>query len=116
MFLNGKGIGEHTTGYVPFSFDISDKVTTGTNTLIIRVDNRLSAETVPTSRTDWWPYGGLNRDVALVQTPQGFIRNAKIALVDRAAGRIDALIETVGMAAGDLACLLYTSPSPRDRG
>ena len=100
VFLNGKGIGQHSTGYVPFSFDITDKVIDGTNNLIVRVDNRLSADTVPTSRTDWWPYGGLTRDVSLVETPQGYIRNAKIALVDRAAGRIEAAIETVGIAEG----------------
>ena len=100
VFLNGKAIGEHNTGYVPFSFDLTTQVAVGTNTLIVRVDNRLSPQTVPTNRTDWWPYGGLTRDVALVETPIGYIRNAKIALVDRQSGRIEARIETVGMDPG----------------
>ena len=99
VFLNGKGIGEHDGGYVPFSFDITDTSVSGTNTLIVRVDNRLTEGSVPTTRTDWWPYGGLTRDVALIETPAGFIRNAKIALKDRDAGSIEAIVETVNMPA-----------------
>ena len=99
IFLNGKGIGEHNGGYVPFSFDITDAALAGTNTLIVRVDNRLTEGSVPTTRTDWWPYGGLVRDVALIETPTGFIRNAKIALSDRDSGLIEAIVETVNMPA-----------------
>lgn len=100
IFLNGQGIGEHNGGYVPFSFDVTDTSVPGTNTLIVRVDNRLDTETVPTTRTDWWPYGGLTRDVALVRTPAGFIRNAKIALKNHEDGSIEASAETVGLPAG----------------
>ena len=99
IFLNGKGIGEHNGGYVPFSFDITDAALAGTNTLIVRVDNRLTEGSVPTTRTDWWPYGGLVRDVALIETPTGFIRNAKIVLSDRDSGLIEAIVETVNMPA-----------------
>lgn len=102
IFLNGEGIGEHEGGYVPFSFDITDKLQAGTNTLIIRVDNSLSADTVPTARTDWWPYGGLIRDVGLVTTPAGFIRNAKIELTNREDRLISVEAETHGMVDGTL--------------
>jgi len=101
VFLNGEGIGEHDGGYVPFSFDITDTSVPGTNMLIVRVDNRLTEGSVPTTRTDWWPYGGLVRDVALVETPAGFIRNAKITLKDRDAGLIEASVETVNVPAGE---------------
>lgn len=99
VFLNGEGIGTHDGGYVPFSFDITDAAISGTNTLIVQVDNRLDEGSVPTTRTDWWPYGGLTRDVALIETPAGFIRNAKIALKDREAGMIEAVVETVNIPA-----------------
>ena len=83
VFVNGEIVGEHNGGYVPFSFDVTDVLTSGENVIIVHVDNRLTPDSVPTTRTDWWPYGGLTRDVALVTTPTGFIRNAKIDLGDR---------------------------------
>lgn len=100
LFLNGKSIGEHNGGYVPFSFYITDTALNGQNTLIVRVDNSLTPETVPTVRTDWWPYGGLTRDVMLVETPASYIQNAKIALTDRSAGLIEASVQMAGAAAG----------------
>jgi len=100
VFLNGKPIGRHQGGYVPFSFDITDALVDGSNELMVRVDNSLTATTVPTSRTDWWPYGGLTRDVALVQTPDKFIRNAKISLLDPVQKTIRLKLETSGFNQG----------------
>jgi len=93
VFLNGKAIGEHMGGYVPFAFDVTDAVTAGENQLLVRVNNELSADSIPMQRTDWWPYGGLTRDVALVTTPREYIENAKIALVDRQAGTISVRVK-----------------------
>ncbi len=100
IYLNGEPLGRHTGGYVPFSFEITDKVRSGTNELMVRIDNSLSATSVPTKRTDWWPYGGLTRDVLLVETPQNYIRNAKIALIDRDSKTIRVDIWAVGFDAG----------------
>ena len=102
VFLNGKAVGQHLGGYVPFSFDVTDLLNDGENTLVIEIDNTLSDDTVPTSRTDWWPYGGLTRDVGLVQTPAAFIRNARIGLIDRDDRTIEAKVETVGFSEGDI--------------
>lgn len=100
VFVNGKIVGEQKGGYVPFSFDITKVVEPGENTVIVHVDNSLSATSVPTTRTDWWPYGGLTRDVQLVTTPIGFIRNAKIALRDLETKTIRATVQTANMAPG----------------
>ncbi len=100
VFLNGQIVGEHKGGYVPFSFDVTEAVTPGENVVIVHVDNRLDVDTVPTTRTDWWPYGGLARDVHLVTTPEQFIRNAKIELVDRDTKTIRATLQTENMAPG----------------
>jgi beta-glucuronidase len=81
IFINGQAVGKHVGGYVPFSFDVTDSLRVGENELIVRVNSSLDTESVPTFRTDWWPYGGLIRDVALVKTPKHFIRNAKVQLV-----------------------------------
>lgn len=97
VFLNGEPVGQHIGGYVPFSFDVTDTLKEGENNLIVRVNNKLDTESVPTYRTDWWPYGGLTRDVALVKTPKAFIRNAKVRLAKGSYDRIDVDIETVGL-------------------
>ncbi len=106
VYLNGEAVGEHKGGYVPFSFDVTDRLRPGSNALIIRVDNRLSATSVPTLRTDWWPYGGLTRDVALVQTPASFIRNANARMTDHASREIEVRVETSGMEAGSTATVV----------
>jgi beta-glucuronidase len=100
VFLNGNPVGEHRGGYVPFSFDVTDALRPGENVLLVRVDNSLSADSVPTARTDWWPYGGLTRDVALVETPVAFIRNARITLTDRDNRTIAITTETEGFSDG----------------
>ena len=100
VFLNGEAVGAHDGGYVPFSFEVTDKLKNGENVLIVKVDNRLSASTVPTLRTDWWPYGGLTRDVKLVETPDQFIRNTKIALDKNDPNQITVAVEGVGYKVG----------------
>ncbi|MCR9278911.1 MAG: beta galactosidase jelly roll domain-containing protein [Pseudomonadaceae bacterium] len=100
VWLNGDSVGRYTGGYVPFSFDISEQLRDGENTLIVRVDNRLSNDTVPTARTDWWPYGGLTRDVSIVSTPASYIRNVRVALLDAETRQVDVTIDVHGMPAG----------------
>lgn len=91
VFLNGTPVARHTGGYVPFSVDVTSQLETVGNDLVIRVNNRLGDATVPTERTDWWPYGGLTRDVMLVTTPEQYIVNAKVTL----APERNALVTTV---------------------
>lgn len=80
IFLNGSIVGEFKGGYVPFNFDISSYLTDGENTLIIQTDNSLDQSSVPTQKTDWWPWGGIVGDVYILETPSDFIRNAYIQL------------------------------------
>lgn len=100
VWLNGESVGRYTGGYVPFSFDISERLKPGENTLMVRVNNRLSDDTVPTARTDWWPYGGLTRDVSIVSTPAQYIRNVRVALLDAETRQVDVTIDVEGMPAG----------------
>lgn len=97
VFINGKPGGKHTGGYVPFSFDITDLLTKESNELIVRVNSSLDTESVPTFRTDWWPYGGLIRDAALIVTPKEYIVNAKVSLADNTYEEINVAVETRGM-------------------
>ena len=90
VYLNGERIGRHEGGFTPFNFEITDRVRDGSNSLIVRVDNRRLREGVPTLVTDWWNYGGLTRSVALVEVPETFIQDYFIQLQkgtrDRIAG------------------------------
>ena len=96
IFLNGQTIGQHKGGYVPFHFDITEHMRDGKNELMVWVDNRLDDATIPTGRTDWWPYGGLTRDVHLVDVPAAHIVNAKLALSRSSNDLIDISVSTTG--------------------
>ena len=99
VFLNGVPVAKQDGGYVPFSIDVTDQLKDGRNDLVVNVNNRLGADTVPTARTDWWPYGGLVRDVMLVATPDAHIVNAKFELT--ADGKaIAGYVQTQGLAKG----------------
>ena len=80
VFLNGKSVGEFKGGYVPFNFDVTSYLKEGENVLLVQTNNTLDASSVPTNKTDWWPWGGLVGDVYLVETPKKFILNAYLQL------------------------------------
>ncbi len=87
VYLNGKLLGSHETGYTPFEFDVTDSIQLGVDNLVcVRVDTILSAETVPMGNLsnkaepgqiggqypdtpfDFFPYGGLHRPVSVCTT------------------------------------------------
>jgi len=80
VYINGKKLGEHVGGFTPFNFEITDKVNDGENFIIVKVDNKRLPEGVPTVNTDWWNYGGITRDVDLIEVPGTFIRDYFIQL------------------------------------
>jgi beta-glucuronidase len=88
VWLNGKKLGEHTGGFTPFDFEITEQLQDGENSVVIEVDNTRHLEGVPSLKTDWWNYGGLTRSVKLVEVPQTFIENFSLQL---AKGKRDTL-------------------------
>ena len=80
VFLNGSIVGEFVGGYVPFNFNISKYLKEGENILLVQTDNTLNESSVPTQKTDWWPWGGIIGDVYVVETPKQFIQNAYLQL------------------------------------
>ena len=80
VYLNGEKIGTHIGGFTPFNFDITDKVKKGDNFIVVRVNNDRHAEGVPTLNSDWWNYGGITRDVMLVETPMAHVDDYEIRL------------------------------------
>src|SRR5262249_15917613 len=90
VYLNGEKLGRHEGGFTPFNFEITKLVRDTSNSLIVKVDNKRRREAVPPLITDWWNYGGLTRQVTLIETPGTFIQDYFIQLEkgshDRIAG------------------------------
>lgn len=80
VYLNGKKLGTHLGGFTPFNFEITDLVKEKDNFLIVKVDNKRLKEGVPTLNTDWWNYGGITRDVIIIETPKTFVQDYFIQL------------------------------------
>ncbi len=81
VYLNGKKLGMHKGGFTPFNFEIpAGLLKEKDNLLVVKVDNKRYADEVPTLNTDWWNYGGITRDVKLVEVPATYIRDFVIQL------------------------------------
>ena len=92
VYLNGEKIGEHIGGFTPFNFDITNKVKDGDNFLIVRVNNERIPEGVPTINADWWNYGGITREVLIVDVPEVFVEDYLIQLEK---GKYDRIVGNV---------------------
>ena len=80
VYVNGKQAGHHVGGFTPFNMDVTDLLKDGENVLIVKVDNKRKAENVPTLIFDWWNYGGITRDVCLIDVAETYIENFSLQL------------------------------------
>ncbi|MDX1585705.1 MAG: glycoside hydrolase family 2 TIM barrel-domain containing protein [Balneolaceae bacterium] len=80
VYLNGTKLGSHVGGFTPFSFEVTSLVKEENNFLVVKVDNSRKKEGVPTLNTDWWNYGGITRDVKLLELPETYIRDFMVQL------------------------------------
>lgn len=80
VYLNGEKLGTHEGGFTPFHFDITDRVKDGANFVVVRVNDDRKPENVPTVNSDWWNYGGITRDVLLVETPDVYVDDYRLDL------------------------------------
>ena len=81
VYVNGNHVGHHVGGFTPFNFDVTDQLKDGENFVIVKVDNKRHAEDVPTQIFDWWNYGGITRDVLLVDVPETYVENYSLQLL-----------------------------------
>jgi beta-glucuronidase len=72
VWLNGRKLGDHVSGYVPFELDLPNVARRGVNRLVVRVDNRRPSNDpsgapgeIPIPPGGWWNYGGILREVSL---------------------------------------------------
>lgn len=80
VYLNGEKLGVHEGGFTPFNFEVTTIVKPKDNYLVVKVDNTRFKEAIPTINTDWWNYGGITRDVKLIEEPVTFIQDYHIQL------------------------------------
>ena len=80
VYVNGQREGRHIGGFTPFCFDVTEHLKAGENNVIVKVDNKRHASDVPTQIFDWWNYGGITRDVLLVDVSPVYIENYKVEL------------------------------------
>ena len=96
VYLNGQKIGQHEGGFTPFNLEITNAVRSIDNFLIVKVDNKRRRDAVPTLMTDWWNYGGLTREVKLVETPTTFVHDYMIQLEKGSRQRIRGWVKLAG--------------------
>jgi len=80
VYLNGEKLGEHEGGFTAFNFEATSLLRDGENFLIAEVNNVRRADAVPALKFDWWNYGGITRDVMLVEVPTVFIQHYWVQL------------------------------------
>ncbi|MBR4265685.1 MAG: beta galactosidase jelly roll domain-containing protein [Bacteroidales bacterium] len=81
VWVNGKEIGNHEGGYTGFEFDITDAIKSGEdNSLVLKVNNQRQKDGIPSMSTDWWNYGGITRDVNLVEVAPTFVYDYSVQI------------------------------------
>ena len=93
IYINGILIGKHIGGFTPFNFDITSKLKNGENFIILKIDNKRKKENIPSLMFDWWNYGGITRDVYLIETDNIYIQNYHFLLNKQNKNQIDIKIE-----------------------
>ncbi|MCM1452144.1 MAG: hypothetical protein NC102_07790 [Clostridium sp.] len=88
VYLNGEKIGSHEGSFTPFQFDVTDKLLDGENFLVVKANNTRAKDAIPAMAFDWWNYGGITRDVMLLDLPEGGISEYFVRLDKEKPNRI----------------------------
>jgi beta-galactosidase len=78
VYVNRKKAGDHVGGYTGFDIEITDQVKGGANEILVRVDNGVDKNLVPSQKADFFQYGGLTRDVFVETRPETFLDQVRI--------------------------------------
>ena len=100
VYLNGEKLGEHEGGFPAFNFEATSLLRNGENSLIVEVNNIRRSDAVPAIKFDWWNYGGITRDVTLVEVPAVFIQDYRIQLARGSQNEISGWVQLNGAQAG----------------
>ena len=101
VYLNGKKLGKHIGGFTPFNYEVTHLLKSGNNSIVVKVDNKRRRDGVPTLNTDWWNYGGITRDVMLVETAPSFIADYRVQLQKGSTSLITGFVQLDGASQGE---------------
>ncbi|MBE2270495.1 MAG: beta-galactosidase, partial [Anaerolinea sp.] len=115
VWLNGDSLGGHEGGFLPFAFDITDRLKAGENRLVVRVDGDLAVDRVPPGKVGgaawhtmnrveypdanfgFFPYCGIHRPVMLYTAPPDAIQDVTVRTdIDGGNGLVQVTVECVG--------------------
>ena len=96
VYLNGKKLGSHEGGFTPFQFEITDIVKQGRNSIVVKVNNQRLKDGIPGLGYDWFNYGGITRDVNLIETPNTFIEDYFIQLKKHSFNEVSGWVQLNG--------------------
>ncbi len=97
VYLNGVKIGSHEGGFTPFQYEITDDVKAGTNFVVVEVNSARKPDNIPAMVYDWWNYGGITRDVDLIETPLEYICDYTIRLAKKKTSIISVNVKLSGV-------------------
>ena len=101
VYLNGTKLGTHVGGFTPFNFEVTSLLKETANFVVVKVDNQRKKEGIPTLNTDWWNYGGITREVKLVETPTTFLQDYQLQLDPENPDEITGYLQLNGPAAAE---------------
>jgi beta-glucuronidase len=100
VWVNQKRICDHEGGFTPFDCEVTAALHPGNNFVVIAVDSTRLVDGIPGLITDWYNYGGLTRDVSLVDVPKAFVDDFDVHLkpktMDGLAGYVHVVDATEG--------------------
>src|SRR5271165_413143 len=99
-WVNGEKACDHEGGFTAFDCEVTGLVHDGSNFVVLHVNNQRTRDGVPTLNTDWWNYGGLTRDVSLIETPEVFVDDYSLQLQRGDAGVIAGFVHVSGTREG----------------
>ena len=101
FWLNGEKVCEHEGGYTAFNCEVTSALQSGSNFVVAAVDNTRHEDNVPTLETDWWNYGGLTREVSLIEVPETFIDQYDLHLERGEGSAIAGWVHVMGAHTGE---------------
>ncbi|MFB6134422.1 MAG: glycoside hydrolase family 2 protein [Halanaeroarchaeum sp.] len=76
VWLDGDRVADHYGGYTPF--EVVTDLDAGEHELVVRADNTRDEHSIPRPGTDWFPYGGITREVFVESLPDRFVSDLTV--------------------------------------
>jgi beta-glucuronidase len=97
VYLNGEKLGSHEGGFTPFQFEITNKIRSGNNTVVVKTNNVRQKNGLPGLGYDWLNYGGITRDVNIIETGTTFIQDYSIQLKKQSLDTVSGWVQLNGL-------------------